>query len=289
MTFLHFHIAKIVHKIQARGRDVSSWLTGKWFNAVLNLSMFLVAIAALIVAQDTLTDSRTQFELAAKSSDSLFRVQLTHSTELNHALLSQIESLQVVTSKQLAITNQQLQISQQSYDQQVYSGRPIIKLGAFDPPIFSAISDGIVSPGIRVPLHNVGKRHASNLDYRGFIVYPDLSEIRGSSPFKRIAEFEPEAETAFEYLPHIRSAIAKEFYFCIDIRYFDRVLNKMFFDVYYFHYFESRGKPVITPCDETERNRIRERINKSLSRDGQRLLGFSPNHRDLPFSVPAAA
>ena len=96
------------------------------FSNLINIVFLLIALFALLVSIKTLEQADKQFKLNSRSSDSLFNVQLRYSKQLNDSLISQISELQEITSKQLIITDEQLKISKETLNDQIYSGRPKI-------------------------------------------------------------------------------------------------------------------------------------------------------------------
>ncbi|HUI91132.1 MAG TPA: hypothetical protein VLX68_02690 [Chitinivibrionales bacterium] len=242
------------------------WLTNPLVSLLLNLAMLTVAIIALIVARQTLTESNRQFIENSIAADSLFKLQLKYSKDLNDSIVSQIKMLQSISSKQMEIIDQQLGVAVQTYHTQLYSGRPVIALGESKIASTEVISSDSISPQILTLYSNVGKRQADNLVLRAFFVTPDFSGLRSSAAFPLQSEhLEPGITMELEFKPRILAIHKKEFYYCIDCRYTDDILKQNFYFVHYYNYHESRGLFYFNNCIDAVKPHIKETINRSMS------------------------
>ena len=104
---------------------ISHWITllKKW--CIKNISL-IVAIVALFIAIKSNNDANTQFKMNLESSDSLFKVQLFHSKNLNDSLIKQFVNLYEITDKQTHIIDTLLITSSNMFEEQIYAGRPIV-------------------------------------------------------------------------------------------------------------------------------------------------------------------
>lgn len=240
-------------------------VTNQLLAALVSLASLAIAIWALNVAIETLRSANEQFKQNAAASDSLFKVQLASSKELNDSLIAQIAKLQEITRKQMDITDHQLQVSVETYKAQLYSGRPVITLGGTLMKDTSFVTDGIFSPVILTQYSNVGLRHADSLRARAFIVYADFTGIRGSAGFRSLSEqFEPSAQSIHVFKPKIPVEYKNEFYYCIEFSYYDRILKQTSKYPFYFHYYKDRNTYSFYSCDDAAKPRVRNKINEVL-------------------------
>ncbi|MGD8307105.1 MAG: hypothetical protein PVF17_10655 [Ignavibacteria bacterium] len=235
------------------------------FNSLLNLVMLGVAIYALVIAIRTFDNANEQFEKNSRSSDSLFNVQLRYSKQLNDSLINQISQLQEITNSQLKITDEQLEVSKETYRNQLYTGRPKIVLLYNFIKDTSFVFNNAFSPVISTKYTNVGNRNAVNLKSRFFVVYPDFSGIRSSALFPEMTgNFEPEASSTYEFKPRIPVQYKDEFYYCVEFSYYDNILKKEFYFPYYFHYYKNRNEYNFYDCEDNVKPKIKNTINNIL-------------------------
>ncbi len=128
------------------------------------------------------------------------------------------------------------------------------------------------NPRILTIFKNIGVRYAENLLIRPFIVYNDFSDIRGGIlPYKsRLVD--PNVEMTFAFTPKIDFKEKDNFYYCYEVIYYDRLLNKEFRQAYYYHYYKSRGKYTFNTTSNDDEERIRTTINKKLKLINERLF-----------------
>jgi hypothetical protein len=261
-------------------RVTTKWIASPVFSSVLNLVMLGVALGALIIAQRTLSESDRQFSENSFAADSLFKLQLAHSEQLNDSLVAQIRALQTITSKQIQITDQQLAVSVQTYRAQLYSGRPVIAIRANKVTNTATISPDSVSPLIETDYSNVGKRNASHFIIRTFLVYPDFSDIRSNAASQvQSQDLEPDVSMTAEFKPRILASHQANFYYCIDFRYSDDILNQSFYFAKYYHYYRSRLGYDFYSCEDGLKPRIRQTINAYMQTLRLPLFDESPKKK----------
>lgn len=232
-----------------------------------NLPVF-VAIAALVTAIVGINNLNKQFKINSKTADSLFNMQLKHSKELNDSLINQISILQDITNKQLQITDEQLKISTENLQDQIYSGRP--KIAVISNKITDTIKtlDYIFKPRIVTVFKNVGKRFANEVSIRTFTVVNNLSNIQANLDKKESFLFEPDVKKAFQAMPEFHQKYKDDFYYCYDFIYYDKILKQEFSQSYYLRYFNPGDKYHFVYCNIDETEKIKESINNWL-RDRQ--------------------
>jgi hypothetical protein len=239
---------------------------------LINIIVLAVSIIALWIAIKSMKNQNIQFEQNSKSSDSLFQVQLSNSRELNDSLVSQIKSLQSITNKQLGITDEQLKISKQTFNEKMYSERPILFIATPTMLDTNVVFGNEFSPIIVVKITNIGSRAAKNIEFRIFVVLDD-SSIRGASPdFSNIDHIEKDVTSIQYHKPKIPLKNKYEFYYCVDIEYYDELLGKYFYSSRYYFYQKSRNKMNFDGCTENEKSNVRKILNKELKSNKLRLF-----------------
>lgn len=239
------------------------------FNSILNIVMLLVAIMALIIAIKALNNADAQFKQNSKSSDSLFNLQLKSSQKLNDSLVYQIGKLQEITNNQLKITSEQLNISLATLNDQVYSGRPKFLITNELISDTNMIYNNIYSPIITVSMKNIGRRFAYKFNYRPILVYSDYSDLRHAIRQSDTITIEPEGDISQDFKPKLNLNTRNNFYFCYELSYYDRDINKYFKQAYYKHYCKNRNDFQFLYCKNTEVVQLKKTINRYLRKYNQ--------------------
>ena len=223
----------------------------------------IISLIALIVAIISMTNANQQFKENSITSDSLFNVQLENSRKLNDSLIQQIFELQIITSKQLEITDEQLKILTSSLNEEIYAGRPKFQLeGSYIED--TLIINGRFSPTIITPFINIGRRFAYKTRFKAFIVYPDFSGLRCSDFLNYSRTMETNTRVLNTFKPMIPILYRDNYFYCFEIEYYDNVLHQIFKQTEYFHYFLSRGKYSFLTCNEDDKIKVRNIINRKL-------------------------
>lgn len=243
-----------------------------FFRYLSKILPLFIGIAALYVANESMSNANKQFQINSETSDSLFNVQLKHSKELNDSLINQISILQDITNSQLQITDQQLNISKEILKDQIFSGRPKIYVRKNEIADTIKISDHIFMPKIETSYKNTGKRSANDLSIRGFILYGDLSIIKANLAQLESSHLEPEGERTFHLISEIQNEYKDNFYYCYDIVYYDHILEQKFIQSYYFRYYKFGDKYSFYECKNNEKDRIKMAINVKLRIMNERLF-----------------
>ena len=252
----------------------------KIYRQILNLIRFIwnnlsnfIAILALIVAIISLNNANEQFHINSITSDSLFKVQLKNSNELNDSLIIQISKLQDITNKQLRITNEQLSISKQNFQDKIYSGKPYLIVTSIDITDLYDCSENKYCPDILITVENTGKRIAGNFNIRHFIIFDQFSQVQGSGLPLSSGFVDPGSKVDLNFLPKLNEKAQDDFYHCFETSYFDEIIDRYFTQVYYFHYYKSRGSFTSVYCSKEEEDKLRGMLNFSLREMGKKILG----------------
>lgn len=258
-----------------------------WGNSLAVLSLIATVLALLIAylayntALESIENANAQRLVDMERSDAQFKLQMEGARSLNDSLIIQIESLQEITAEQLDVSSQmseviqkQLNILESALEAEQYAGRPKLH---FQPTV---ITDSIFkengryfSPTIVTTYQNIGKRFAYELRYRAFVVYNQFTEVNMSKLISLTLEvLETNGSLAYEFKPTINAQFKDDFYYCYEITYFDKGLNRNFKQANYFHYYKSRGKYEFFLCSDEENDRIRMRLNEELEYLNRPLL-----------------
>ena len=232
----------------------------------------IIALIALYISIVSLNNANKQFEINSQSADSLFNVQINNEKRLNDSLIKQISDLQNITSKQLEFSEKQLNILTSTLDEEKYAGRPKFQIGKTYIQDTVVLDNKIFSPAIMTPYINVGRRFSYKTQFKSFIVYPDFSGIRGGLIPKNIMTLESNASMINRFKPQIPIQFKDDFYYCFEIVYYDKGLNREFKQTEYYHYFKSRGKNEFNSCNDNDEKKIKNVVNAYLRKINEKQI-----------------
>lgn len=243
----------------------------------LTIIMTILTGIAIYIAVQSLENSQFQFIKSNQMADSLFKIQLANSKELNDSLISQIHGLQEITKKQLRITDEQLKISIETFQEQLYSGRPKMIVASIKMEDSLRIIDGMFNTTIYIKSVNNGRRYADSLMVRSFLITPNFSftDFRTSVTTKqqpRPLSVGPRQSYTHEFMPKFKSEYKDNFYLCFEISYFDRILREEFRHVYYHHYKKIGNEFKFYVCRDAEKYKLQNFINIVLKKINQPLF-----------------
>ena len=227
-----------------------------FFQAVMTFFAALATILAVILAIVAIDHADKQFVLNSESSDRLFNLQLKDAKELNDSLIAQVQRLQKVTERQLAITDEQLRISKEVLNEQIYSGRPKIVVMSDKLEDTSTVLEGNYSPKIITTVKNIGKRFAKQYRLRPFALDIGLAYYRGGVLPKSTMTIEPEKVMANDFLPKLSMNCRNEFFYVYEVSYYDDVLKMTFKQSYFHHYYRMRNVTDFFSCDNNEKEAL---------------------------------
>lgn len=243
-----------------------------FFRHLSKILPLFIGIAALYVAIEGRNDANRQFQINSKTSDSLFNTQLKHSKALNDSLISQISILQDITNKQLQITDEQLKISIELFQDQIYSGRPKLYVLSNKIADSTITIDNIFQPRIVTVFKNNGKRSANKISIRSFTLFNNFLALKANLKTEESYIIEPEGARKFQAMPVINQKFKDDFYYCYDIIYYDKILKQEFIQPYYYHYYKSGDKFDFYFCKIDSKEKIKESINHWLRTLNKRLF-----------------
>lgn len=210
----------------------------------------------------TLEKADKQFAQNSHQSDSLFKVQLKHTKDLNDSLVSSIKLLQQITKDQYLATKEQLKISRNYLDEQIYMGRPILNITSEDVVDTNVVIGNLWSPRVIIQIKNVGKRIAKKVLYQSFIITPDLLDKTYNCSDSLI--FEPDMSQNRVVYAKIPVSYKNDFIFCYQITYYDEKLKKYSYTTQYRHYAIYQKIAKLYISSDIERIRIRSLLNDYL-------------------------
>lgn len=224
---------------------------------VLNISMLVISIIAIIFSIHAYNKANLQFETNSNKADSLFNIQLYNEKKLNDSIVANLYRLQKITNDQLQITDQQLHISTQSLKDQIDAGRPIVSFMA--PEIEDEdkmIDSNTTAPHIIFPIVNVGKRYAVNLTERIIYISNNFKEIRFNDAVNIILKVAPNDIISLNYLPKFQN-LSFPYFFVTEIQYSDPLTDKLYSDIQYYNVDKIRGKITFTFCEEVNSDKLK--------------------------------
>lgn len=222
---------------------------------LLTLVSLYVAYKSLELSDLSLKYSEKQNEINSITSDSLFKVQLLNSKNLNDSIINEINKLRSITDNQLHITEKQLiELKAQS--------KPRIALTKFWAPSYS-IYDMMTEVSSELTFLNVGNREALKLQYISFIISSDLSKVSDLSKGAVTNRLNSGEEYNFDLSIKVRHKIHEEnFYIYIRIYYFDSELNKTESNEYFYKKWDTSHRIDLIKCNVVDIDKLRKTIKE---------------------------
>ncbi|MCH7827248.1 MAG: hypothetical protein IIC75_04625 [Bacteroidetes bacterium] len=225
-----------------------------------------VAIIAVVFSILSFKKANEQFKQNSESSDSLFKVQLENSKQLNDSLIYQIGKLQ-------EITDNQLKISKEIYRSQLFSGRPKITLKSIAIKDTIYVDEKIFNLKIIIKFVNVGERIAESQTIRPFVVYQDFSGGNFTlNKFTATANLGVNEKRDYDFIFRIPNKYKSNFFYCFDFQYYDNILDETFIQSYYYHYYKEGGRFNFYNCQDNLKPKLKAYINKMLKNKKWRLF-----------------
>lgn len=230
---------------------------GKHFSQIISLSAFIVSLVALKVSFMNINNANRQFKINSKASKELFNLNLNNSKALNDSLINQIAKLQLLTNKQIEITDEQLKITKSSLYDQILSKRPLIALVENFITDTNKLVGDLFAPNICTTLKNVGQRPAYEVNVFPFIITSDFSDVVKPYQNDLSIMIEPETDYTKKWLPKFNKKYKDNFYYCYLISYYDKSTEKYFKEESFWHHYKLRGKFEFYSCSELEKSKLR--------------------------------
>ena len=254
------------------------------FYRLISIISLEIALIVFIQTSIQVEKNNEQFEKNRIASDSLFRTQLKHSKELNQlqienaqklndSLIQELFKIQNINSKnnlaaenQLLATKKQLELSKQSLQDYIYATRAELILGKTEIVKIDTLNNSDVRLSIENKVYNSGSRLASKVECRMIIIFKNEKHTKLEVEYYEFIN--PKTMKYLTYYTPITQKESKDFFYWIQIRYFDERLEKNTDQSYYFHYYKS----VIgfDFCDATivEKPNLRRLVDNELEKKG---------------------
>ena len=238
-------------------------------NNIISIANTVLAIVALYIAISAMNKATKQFEQDALQSDKLFRIQLKQTDSLfneqlarNDSLINQITKLQRITDKQLSTLDVTL------YENKL-AGRPLFQIGVTKINSVDASDSRIFAPEIRTEFSNIGNRFAYKTRLRRFVVFDNYSAVVYNAD--TLLMIEPQEPSAILMHPAIPVEFKDNFFYCLEIAYYDEKMRRFYVQVKYMNYRKEREFEFYL-ADSWE-NELKTAINKVLRENYSPLLG----------------
>lgn len=251
------------------------------------ISIISLEIALIVFIQTSYQEKENnkQFEQNRIASESLFQTQLQHSEklnklqiqsakELNDSLIGELNEIQEInlnqslaSKNQLIATQKQLELSKQSLDDYINETKSNIILETIDIVNRDTIDDNKVKLSISTRIQNVGKREAEQLEIRQLTILDNREKtdltVNSDATFLSI-----NAPKNISYYTTMSIKDSENFFYWLQIRYYDKKLDEYFDRSYYRHYFKSpKGFDFYYATNE-QKEALREIIDKELKVKG---------------------
>ncbi len=237
--------------------------------SIIEYLAIVIAVFSLLYSIRSFNNANEQFKENSQASDSLFNIQLTNERELNEKLIAEITKLQEITNNQLIIIQNLLEVSESTLENKKYSERPILTFGKFILKDGDKIINGMYAPLIELKYQNQGKRSAISITIRPFIVSNDMKVLKAGASKIINSYLEPGGGSEIEYKPKFDTKYKDNFYYCIEIQYYDQLLSRKYNKTFYTNFYKSRGSFEFYNCDVNVRLELKSVINDYLSNSGQ--------------------
>ncbi|MFW5804030.1 MAG: hypothetical protein ACOCWG_02245 [bacterium] len=225
-------------------KQIGSWIFNfiiRNVSLIINVFLLVISIVTLLVARNTLKSSNNQFNINSKTD-----------------------------SIHLQITNLLLEETKSLLFENMFSERPIISVYN-NYIVNSYMKDGKYLPLIETNALNSGKRYATDVSFRCFVIYNNFRAIRTNTI--KMEPIGPNHPRNFKFKPVIDLSSKEDFYYCYEIIYKDDNIDSIFVQPYYTHFKKDRGTFVFEGCTEYEVSRIDSLLNNILVEHNRRKFG----------------
>lgn len=263
----------IIKKISIKIINFWSKIKIIWKNSIKkyinqNNIAIIISFFSLFVAIVSFKNANRQFEINSIQSDSLFKENLKHSKAYSDSIIKQLEKNGIIINKQLYTADEQLKITKQTLENQIYSGRPNISVD----DIFLLDTNKIIAdefaPNLLIKIVNSGQRPGHNVIFNWLLIKFTAhitlakSNLRTKKNREYVNEIGSYSRMTISLLPKIDKIYKTDFYLYFELSYEDVILNKIFKQQYYYHYFKSRDKFDFAGCNLNEKIKIDSILSK---------------------------
>ncbi|WP_321995634.1 hypothetical protein [Draconibacterium orientale] len=241
-----------------------------------------IAVLAFIQTNVQFVKSNEQFETNRISSEKLFEKQLEHSEKLNQlqidntkklndTLTNELIRLQKINIKQgksaenqLIATKSQLELSEQTLQDYLFDTKPELSIESTKITNSDTLENLELQLTISSVIKNMGRREADSVEIRNAVIFKDKS-IGILSVSKEIGFFTGNRAIQNHHYPIMSEEMSKEFYYWMQVRYFDKKTGNQFDKSFYFKYYESARGYDFYFAKSNDKRILRDIIDKELT------------------------
>ena len=224
------------------------------------ISLISLEIASIVFIQTSFQEKENnkQFEQNRIASESLFKTQLLHSEKLNQlqisnakllndSLVKELNKIQdinlnqsLAAKNQLIATQRQLELSKQSLEDYITETKSNLVLGQIKISNTDTLNEKEFKLTITSAIQNIGKREAEDIEIRQMLIFEDKS-ISSIDVNKDASFLSINTPTSIHYSPTIPQEKSNNFFYWLQVLYYDKKLDKHFDRSYYRHYYKNPG------------------------------------------------
>lgn len=258
------------------------------FNNYVSLISIEIALIAFIQTSIQVEKNNTQFEQNRIASEKLYAQQIEHSEKLNQqqidnskklneTLTAELIRLQEINSKQsesaenqLSATKSQIELSEQTLQDYLFDTKPELSIESTKITNTDTLENSELQLTISSVIKNMGRREADSVEIRNTVIFEDRS-IGPLSISKETEFFTGNRAIQNHYYPTMSKNLAKDFYYWIQVKYFDKKTGSQFDRSFYFRYYESARGYDFYFAKNNDKKILREIIDKELAKQNYTL------------------
>ena len=117
---------------------------------------------------------------------------------------------------------------------------------------------------IQTKLVNNGERVSRNTFIRTFIVIGDSTLNMNFNKINSKLTISPNQEKIIGFSANLKELSINDFYYCVDIKFYDKLLNQEFIQTHFFHHHKGKEGLLFYDCSQTEIKRLKKVLQKEL-------------------------
>lgn len=215
-----------------------------------------IALLAFIQTSIQVEKNNIQFEQNRIASEELFKKQIEHSQELNqlqienskelnNTITTELIRLQAINIKQtesaenqLLATKSQLELSEQTLQDYLFDTKAELSIETTQISNIDTLENSDLQLTISSNIKNTGRREAENVEIRNLLIYADKS-IGKLSVSKETEFFTGNKTIQNHYYQIISKKEIKNFFYWLQVKYFDEKTGSQIDRSFYYRYYES--------------------------------------------------
>ena len=254
------------------------------------ISLVSLEIALIVFIQTSIYEERNnkQFEENRIASEHLFKTQLSHTEKLNQlqiknakilndSLVQELNKIQdinlnqnLAAKNQLIATQRQLELSRQSLIDYINETKSNLIFESIKITDKDTLNEKEIKLIIENKIKNVGRREAKDVEVRIMVIFKDKN-ISKMSVNKDASFLNINNPVIVNYYPIVPLKELENFYYWIQVRYYDEKLDQFFDRSYYRHYYKSSKGFDFYYASNKQKLRLREIVDKELKKNGYSL------------------